>query len=289
MQTVLEIGSGSYKLCKLGAFTEKFESSLGKNLIDLAEAKRLNPESIKVAIKNLDEKILPFLKARGVISPEVLVFATAAIRLSMADPLKSGENFLKELVNRGFKNIRVFSEEEECLYGAKAVIDEVRALRPNLKNFLILDTGGASHQLVQVINLEPVKYKSFPIGSHTDLSINSLPDLISEGFSESSNLVILGTTGQILSGADSLSRSRDVYSDIESLNTRLEGASVTERKIVLEYMVSDPKIRELFVEYRLAILPQGIKIVLNVMKQLKSNALLNSKQEAIQFISKVGF
>jgi hypothetical protein len=54
-------------------------------------------------------------------------------------------------------------------------------------------------------------------------------------------------------------------------------------------MVSDPKIRELFVEYRLAILPQGIKIVLNVMKQLKSNALLNSKQEAIQFISKVGF
>ena len=83
MQTVLEIGSGSYKLCKLGAFSEKFESSLGKNLIDLTKAKRLNPESIKVAIKNLDEKILPFLKARGVVSPEVLVFATAAIRLSM--------------------------------------------------------------------------------------------------------------------------------------------------------------------------------------------------------------
>ena len=79
MQTVLEIGSGSYKLCKLGAFSEKFESSLGKNLIDLTKAKRLNPESIKVAIKNLDEKILPFLKARGVVSPEVLVFATAAI------------------------------------------------------------------------------------------------------------------------------------------------------------------------------------------------------------------
>jgi|LakMenEpi08Jun12_1017391.scaffolds.fasta_scaffold00025_8 hypothetical protein len=289
MQTVLEIGSGSYKLCKLGAFSEKFESSLGKNLIDLTKAKRLNPESIKVAIKNLDEKILPFLKARGVVSPEVLVFATAAIRLSMADPLKSGENFLKELINRGFKNIRVFSEEEECLYGARAVIDEVRTLRPNLKNFLILDTGGASHQLVQVINLEPVKYKSFPIGSHTDLSINSLPDLISEGFSESSNLVILGTTGQILSGADSLSRSRDIYSDIQSLNIRLEAASITERKIILEYMVSDPKIKELFVEYRLAILPQAIKIILNVMKQLKSNALLNSKQEAIQFISKVGF
>lgn len=292
MHTVLEIGSGSYKLCQLGVFSEKFESSLGKNLIDIGnsvEAKRLNPESVKTAIKSLDEKIIPFLKTRGITNSDVLIFATAAIRLSMRDPLGSGEKFLKELIDRSFKNIRVFSEEEECLYGARAVINEISSSRPNLKNFTILDTGGASHQIIQVIDLEPVKHKSFPIGSHTDLSSLKLPDLSKEGFSESANLVVLGTTGQILSGADSLSRSRDIYSDILSLYTRLEAASVTERKIVLEYMVSDPKIRELFVEYRLAILPQAIRIILNTMQQLRCTSILNSKQEAIQFISKIGF
>lgn len=261
MRTVLEIGSGSYKLCKAGVFSEKFESSLGKNL----ENFHLNSDSVKIALNNLDGKIIPFLKAEQVNPAEVLVFATAALRLSMNDPKKSGELFIQELVKRGFKSVKVFSEEDECLYGAQAVINEVENSIKNLKDFSILDTGGASHQLISVKNLKIENYKSFPIGSHTVFRETDLPDLRSDGFGESDTLIILGTTGQILSAAKNLLKSKDIYHDIKSLNTRLEAASINERKIVLEYIIAEPKIRSLFVDYRLAIIPKAIKIILNVI------------------------
>jgi len=285
MHTVLEIGSGSYKLCKAGVFSEKFESSLGKNL----ENFHLNSDSVKIALNNLDTKILPFLKAESVNPAEVLVFATAALRLSMNDPKKSGEIFIQELLKRGFKSVRVFSEEDECLYGAKAVINEVEASIKNLRDFSILDTGGASHQLISVRNLKIENYKSFPIGSHTTFRETDLPDLLSYGFTASDTLIVLGTTGQILSSAKNLLKSKNIYADIKSLNARLEVASINERKIVLEYIIAEPKIRSLFVDYRLAIIPKAIKIILNVISQLNCKQIMNVSQESIQFISKEGF
>jgi len=285
MHTVLEIGSGSYKLCKAGVFSEKFESSLGKNL----ENFHLNSDSVKIALNNLDTKILPFLKAESVNPADVLVFATAALRLSMNDPKKSGEIFIQELLKRGFKSVRVFSEEDECLYGAKAVINEVEASIKNLRDFSILDTGGASHQLISVRNLKIENYKSFPIGSHTAFRETDLPDLSSYGFTASDTLIVLGTTGQILSSAKNLLKSKNIYADIKSLNARLEVASINERKIVLEYIIAEPKIRSLFLDYRLAIIPKAIKIILNVISQLNCKQIMNVSQESIQFISKEGF
>lgn len=306
MHTVLEIGSGSYKLCWQEArkhstgsttayFTKKFESSLGKNLIDLEtnpEAKRLNPESVKTALSSLDEKIIPFLKTQEIKNSEVLVFATAALRLSMRDPLGSGNQFTEELKSRGFKDIRVFSEAEECLYAAKAVIDELDTgiTQKSLESFSILDTGGASHQIIQVINQEPCMYKSFPIGSHTDLSKQKLPDLGTEGFSsQNHSLVILGTTGQILTAAESISRSENLYEEIKKLHLKLKAASIPERKKILEEIIHDEKICELFVEYRLAVMPQAIEIILNAVKFLEPTQILNSSQESIQYIAKAGF
>ena len=91
MHTVLEIGSGSYKLHLESKFNKKFQSSLGKGL----ENSKLAPESVAIALNSFDTEIKkPFLAENNIKVEDLLCFATAAVRMAMNDSEKSGENFI---------------------------------------------------------------------------------------------------------------------------------------------------------------------------------------------------
>ncbi len=281
MHPVLEIGSGSYKLHLKDKFNKKFQSSLGKGLIGNA----LSSDSVSIALNSFDQQIVPFLKEQNIEISDLLCFATAAVRVSMQDPDKSGESFINELKSRGIKEVKVFSEEDECKYAAYAVMASLE----KLNNYSILDSGGASHQLMEVQDSKLQLFNSFKIGSHTDLTKIPLPNFLDHNYTSQKNLVILGTTGQILNHAPLIKSSKDLGSDLYKLFTKLDSISIAERKIFLEELVENPEIQKLFVEYRLAILPQAIKIIHNVVDQLNVTAIHNSSNEAIHYISKYGF
>ncbi len=296
--TILEIGSGSYKLHRNNhagskGFTYKYESSLGKNMLN---ATSLNPESVKTALRSLDQEILMRLQEFSVEPAQVLVFATAAIRKAMQDPAKSAQNFIKELERRGFRDIRVFSEDEECLYAAKGVIAEISRLYPKLSNYSILDSGGASHQIIEVEHSSQIhKYKSIGLGSHSDLSkLSQEADFRALGFSTVEALVLIGTSGKILSAIEGmspkflvaihkqLSEHKDISLRRKILSSLIQASthiSPTEQQVAID----------LLVDFRLAVLPKAFEIILNCALQVQAKRFLHSNRQAMHYVSAKGF
>lgn len=278
--TVLEIGSGSFKLHRENDFTMKYQSSLGKGLKQNA----LNQDSVKIALDNLDNQIIPFLEEKKIKLNEVKVFATAAIRTAMKDPNKSGEDFIKELEKRTFQDIRVFSEEDECLYASLGVLEEIKTKFPEIKSFAMLDTGGASHQLVEIDNLKITQMRSFPIGSHTDLDQVELPKFSQLAFQKQENLVIIGTSGTIITAIAEINLEKLII-----LNDKFKRLDIESRRHFLEELVLDKEIHKLFVDYRLAILPVAFEIIINCIKELNAVNLIYSSSQAMNYVSKHGF
>lgn len=279
--TVLEIGSGSFKLFKDGEFSERFQSSLGKGLGPNGE---LDPESLAVAMESLDDGIIPFLKERGISNSDALVFATAAVRRSMKDPAKSGDKFLADLRERGFRDIRVFSEDDESRYAGLAVIENISSNNSNPEDYAILDTGGASHQLIEVKAHEIQKTISIPIGSHQDLSSCTLPNFIQMGFNRSTTLVTIGTSGKILGSAPSTS-----LGALMKIRDDLMPLSIEKRREYLCDLIKDEDIHRLFVDFRLEILPNAFTLIINCAQNLGVKSFLSSPLEAKGFVSKHGF
>jgi hypothetical protein len=276
MYTVLEIGSGSFKLHRNNDFSLRFESSLGKNL----NHNRLDGKSVITALENLQNKILPFLSEQDIKPQEVIVIATAAIRKAMNDPKGSGQFFIDEVIRLGFPKVKVLSEAEECDYAAYGVIDEVGDLHDK---FLMLDTGGASHQLVE-FDHGIIKQKiSVNIGSHSDFKQEDFVDFAKEGFSISLPLAVIGTSGLILNYINNLNRQT-----LKKIIDTLENLDIKNRREFLELMVDNPEIYELFVDFRLAILPKAFSIILNCAENLKINKFIYASNQAVHYISKNG-
>lgn len=275
--TVLEIGSGSFKLHRNGSFSTRYQSSLGKNLHN----GHLDKQSVAIALESLDKQILPFLKEHEIEPACVKVFATAAVRVAMHDPLGSGEKFIQEVQKRGFQDIRVFSEDQECSYAAWAVIEEIGSYK---KNFLVLDTGGASHQLVEVSEKKIIKKESFPIGSHTDFDTVELPNFLQLGFTSGLPLTMLGTSGLILSKIPKINKVtiREIY-------TALSGLDVAGRREFLTSLISDKHIYHLLVDYRLQVLPNAFRLIYNCVNNLNVNEFVHSTQQAMHYVSQYGF
>ncbi len=289
MHTILEIGSGSLKLHRSGdnGFTHKYQSSLGKNM----QGSALAPESVAIAIKSLKEEIIPFLKSQNIATSEVLVFATAAVRKSMNDPNKSGQKFLNSMVTLGFKEPRVFSEDDECRYAALGVIAGMQVTEPELKNYSIIDTGGGSHQLIEVRDNKITKQKSIPLGSHSDLSkLSEQADFIKLGFNKTKALVVIGTSSTILNAMDLADRPR-----LRSIRDKLLGLDVSARREYLTGLINaseDPDkatALSLLVDYRLMIIHQALTLILNCADQLEVESFHYSKQQAMHFVSQNGF
>lgn len=274
MNTVLEIGSGSFKLHRNDDFSLRYQSGLGKDMIDNA----LNPKSVEIAYKSLENEILPFLKSKSIKLEEVIVFATAAIRRSMQDSSGSGKAFLEKLEGLGFKNAKVFSEEDECRYAALAVIEE---LGGDYDSFQVLDTGGASHQLIQVENKQITKMQSFPIGSHVDLNKVSLPDF--EDYEKDLPLVLLGTSGMILHHIENLDLMflEDIIGDMQIM-------SVAERKEYLSVIIEDTEVQKLFVDYRLKVLPVAFSLIKNCAEKIQATKFLAATKQAMDYVSANG-
>ncbi len=275
--TVLEIGSGSFKLHQEGLFSTRFQSSLGKGL----KKNHLDPESVKIALNSINNQILPFLKEHDINPSEVLVFATAAVREAMKDPRDSGKSFIKALKSSGFSNVKVFTEDEECLYAAMAVYED---LKDQYQDFLMLDTGGASHQLVEFKQGKVLKQRSFPIGSHSDLQQVSLPKFSKYGYSLRLPLVLIGTSGAILSKVPNINR--NILGEI--IKT-LEPLDIEARRSFMKIMAPDKTIHPLFVDFRLEILPNAFRIILNCAEELHCPKLLYTSEQAMNYVSKHGF
>lgn len=274
---ILEIGSGSYKLLLEGVFSERFQSSLGKGLKD----HKLHPDSVNIALSNFQNQIIPYLAKYNIKPEDLLVFATAAIREAMKDPEQSGQKFIDKLKNFGIKDVKVFSENEECIYAAKAVYEE---LKDEYQNFLMLDTGGASHQLVEFKNGEIALKKSFPIGSHTDFSKVSLPNFLQYGFTKRLPIVLIGTAGLIVNHIPNIDRTK-----LKQIIETIEPLDIPGRREFLKLMVPDQSIHKLFVDFRLEILPKAFRIMLNCVNNIESPEFLFSAKQAINYISRHGF
>ncbi len=274
--TVLEIGSGSFKLQKQNSFNLRFQSGLGKNLVD----SKLHPDSVRVALNSLDKEIIPLLVKENIETKDVLVFATAAVREAMKDTKGSGQAFLDELGRRGFVDLRVFSEDDECHYAAWAVCEELAGL----DKFLLLDTGGASHQLIEIANGEIFKKESFPIGSHSNLDQIQLPDFKGLGYSSGLPLVLIGTSAVILNSIKGFD-----INILKELVKNLPLLSLSERRNLLIVLTPDSSVHSLYIDFRLEILPNAFKLVLNCAENLSVTQFIACKNQAIDYISKNGF
>jgi len=274
--TILEIGSGSYKLHRNGSFSRRFESSLGKDL----EGNKLSSQSIELALNNLKKQIIPFLQEHGINLKDVIVFATAAIRKSLSDPYGSGQFFINEVIKLGFKEVKVFSESEECDYAAYAVYQELQDL---YNSFLMLDTGGASHQLVEFKDGHIINKRSVPLGSHSSFDQSTLPDFKESGFNTRLPLVVIGTSGIILTHINNLS-----INNLEEIINALEKQSLEERRKFLKMMVADEEIHELFIDFRLAILPKAFKLIHNCANNLQVERFIFCSNQAMNYISENG-
>jgi exopolyphosphatase/pppGpp-phosphohydrolase len=251
----------------------------------------LAPESVAIAIKSLKEEIIPFLKSQNIATSEVLVFATAAVRKSMNDPNKSGQKFLDSIVALGFKMPKVFSEDDECIHAALGVISGMQITEPELKNYSIIDTGGGSHQLIEVHNNKIIKQKSIPLGSHSDLSkLSEQANFIKLGFSKTKALVVIGTSSTILNAMDlenkdHLRRIRDEIRELE----------VNARREYLTRLINASKDPDkataigLLVDYRLMIIDKAFSLILNCADQLEIESFHYSKRQAMHFVSQNGF
>ncbi len=274
--TVLEIGSGSFKLQKHNGFNLRFQSSLGKNLV----GSKLHADSVKVALTSLDKEIIPLLEKEKIKTKDVLVFATAAIREAMKDPQGSGLAFLEELKIRGFVNPLVFNEDDECNYAAWAVCEELS----QLDRFLLLDTGGASHQLIEIKKGEISKKESFPIGSHSNLDQLMLPDFKSLGYSSGLPLVLIGTSAVILNAIENFDIDK-----LRNLVKQLPILSLDKRRELLVAVTPNTEVHKLYIDFRLEILPNAFKLVLNCAENLGVTQFIACKNQAIDYIARNGF
>lgn len=274
--TILEIGSGSFKLHREHDFSERFQSSLGKAMNGLA----LAPASLEIAFNSVEQEIIPFLEEREIALKDVLVFATAAIRKAMNDPAGSGQAFIDKLHSYGFTGTRVFSEDDECEYAAKAVVAEFDG---KLQDFSMLDTGGASHQLVQVREAKITTPISIPLGSHHDLAKETLPDFRKLGFKEETNLVLIGTSALLLSTIADISLDK-----LKTIVAQLQPASLEERREILQSLI-DESLWYLLVDFRLAILPNAFALVENCAENLGTSKFIFAQDQAMNLVSRSGF
>lgn len=275
--TVLEIGSGSFKLHKNNAFSIRVQSSLGKNL----KGNQLDPAAVATATLNLEQEIIPFLEEHGIKPAEVVVFATAAIRRSMLDPKGSGKKFLDQVLSMGFSDIKVFTEKEECYYAARGVLQEIGDLHDH---FLMLDSGGASHQLVEFKDGEIVRSNSYPIGSHSKVAKMQMPNFLDQGYTPSLPIAVIGTTGLIINHIVNIN-----IMTLKEMVKAMDDQSIEERRDFLKAMSSDDFIHELFVDFRLQVLPNAFRIIHNCCDNLRISKFVLCTSQAMDYISAHGF
>ncbi|MGX7051317.1 Ppx/GppA family phosphatase [Leuconostoc palmae] len=151
---------GSYDV--LARFQEMVRLSAG-----MGKDKVLQPESIKRTLSAL-EKFKEALKAYDQKKLHVHAVATAAVRQA-----SNQKAFLLDFKKTMGFELRILSGEEEAYFDYVGVINTFP-----IRDALILDTGGASSEIILVRNKKPIHAVSLPVGAVNITERYLEPDLI---------------------------------------------------------------------------------------------------------------
>lgn len=153
---VVDVGSNSVRLVTYRlegraiwtVYNEKVLAGLGR---DIAATGRLNPQGIEAAISAL-RRFRAVID--GVRPHHVYVAATAAVR-----DAEDGPAFVERIRDEAGLAVRVLSGREEAQYSAMGVV----AGHPRAKG-VVGDLGGASLELIKVVQDEPGDGVTLPLG-----------------------------------------------------------------------------------------------------------------------------
>lgn len=181
---IIDIGSNSVRMAILqiqsdGSFKEikrvKNDTRLSEGM---GNAKLLKEKSIKRTIKALKKFESIYNKYEHV---SIHAIATAAVRQA-----KNNQKFLEEVKKELKFNLRILSGNEEAYYDYLGVVNNVQ-----MRDFLLMDVGGGSVEIIHVRDRKAIKYTSIPIGSVGLSEAYSLTDKInaSDLFSAQSDVL----------------------------------------------------------------------------------------------------
>ena len=159
---VIDVGSNSVRLvfyrlegrAVWTVFNEKVLAGLGR---DLATTGRLSPDGVKVALAALT-RFKALLEASA--PDKVFTAATAAVR-----DASDGKAFRKQVKAQTGIDLRVITGEEEARLAAQGVI----AGAPDARG-LVGDLGGASLELIRLVDGKPADGVTLPLGPFRRIS-----------------------------------------------------------------------------------------------------------------------
>lgn len=155
---IVDIGSNSsrmaiYKIDVDGFCTEVRRCKSSSRLSEgMGPEKYLTPTAISRTIDSLKSFKQIY---SSVPNPTVITIATAAVRQA-----KNQKSFLKKVRKKVGLNVRVLSGREEAYYDYLGVINRVK-----MNDYLVMDIGGASIELVRVRGRKRRDLMSIPVGS----------------------------------------------------------------------------------------------------------------------------
>ncbi|MCF6515844.1 exopolyphosphatase [Lactobacillus sp. S2-2] len=181
---IIDIGSNSVRMAILqiesdGSFKEinrvKNDTRLSEGM---GNTKLLKEKSIKRTIKALKKFKSIYSKYENV---SVHAIATAAVRQA-----KNNQKFLDEVKKELKFDLRILTGNEEAYYDYLGVVNNVQ-----MRDFLLMDVGGGSVEIIHVRDSKAINYTSIPIGSVGLSEAYSLTDKInaSDLFSAQSSVL----------------------------------------------------------------------------------------------------
>jgi exopolyphosphatase/guanosine-5'-triphosphate,3'-diphosphate pyrophosphatase len=153
----IDLGSNTIRVTKLNCQTKKFEAEyekLVKTADGLSSSKLINKETLKrviVAIKEAKAKV-DFSDA------EVKAVTTEAMRQA-----KNSNEILKHIADETGVKFKIIDGDEEARLTLLAVTHRLKMLELNSKNFVLVDIGGGSTELIFNFNGKKLS-KSFQVG-----------------------------------------------------------------------------------------------------------------------------
>jgi exopolyphosphatase / guanosine-5'-triphosphate,3'-diphosphate pyrophosphatase len=156
---VIDMGSNSFRLVVFtaaeGWWQRTDEIYLAVRIGEgLDAAGKLGAKPIKRALEAA-EVFAHFCAASGIGHESIQAVATSAIR-----DARNRQEFLDRVREAAGLEVRVLSREEEAMFGYLAVVNST-----TLSDGAVLDLGGGSLQLVEVLSRHPGRLGSWPLGA----------------------------------------------------------------------------------------------------------------------------
>lgn len=170
---IIDIGSNSLKLIMADIYDNKFfQISYEKKIkLRLSNYKNRANDITALGIKKLNEALTDLKKICTLYRcNRIIAVATETLRKS-----GNGPQIIEELKESLNLDVKIISGKEEAYYGFVSSINSI-----NLKDFLQIDIGGSSCEIVLVKNKKLIESISLPYGSIPNTKNFNLQDKVSE-------------------------------------------------------------------------------------------------------------